>query len=102
MNLTGTIHWGTLSQNSDIFLFLKLGIFALILEKKHTLQLGTWLKIGLQNVPKNPVSEISRKQLQISHYTYSRQIYIARQRIFWSKLLPDSLNRMNTHALIIF
>ena len=24
MNLTGTIHWGTLSQNSDIFLFLKL------------------------------------------------------------------------------
>ena len=42
MNLTGTIHWGTLSQNSDIFLCLKLGIFSLILEKKHTfLQLGT-------------------------------------------------------------
>ena len=34
MNLTGTIHWGTLSQNSDIFLFLKLGIFSLILEIK--------------------------------------------------------------------
>ena len=33
MDLTGTIHWGTLSQNSDIFLFLKLGIFSLILEK---------------------------------------------------------------------
>ena len=45
------------------------------------------------------LSEISRKQLHLYHYTYSRQIYIARQRIFWSKLMPDSLNRMNTHAL---
>ena len=42
MNLTGNIHWGTLSQNSDIFLFLKLGIFSLILEKNILfLQLGT-------------------------------------------------------------
>ena len=32
MNLTGTIYWGTVSQNSDIFLFLKFGIFPLILE----------------------------------------------------------------------
>ena len=34
MNLTGTIYWGTVSQKSDIFLFLKLGIFFLILKKK--------------------------------------------------------------------
>ena len=38
MNLTGNIHWGTLSQNSDIFLFLN----SLILEKNILfLQLGT-------------------------------------------------------------
>lgn len=40
MNLTGTIHWGTLSQNSDIFLFLKLGIFSLILEKTYFFAIG--------------------------------------------------------------
>ena len=41
MDLTGTIHSGTLSRNSDIFLFLKLGIFSKILEKHTFLQLGT-------------------------------------------------------------
>ena len=42
MNLTGTIHWGTLSQNSGNFLFLKIGNILLDIWKKHTfLQLGT-------------------------------------------------------------
>ena len=40
MNLTGTIHWDTLSQNNDIFLFLKLGIFSLILEKTYFFAIG--------------------------------------------------------------
>ena len=105
MNLTGTIHWGTLSQNRDIFLFLKLGIFSLVLEKTYFF--CNWehdSKWVLKMCQKSFLvfSEISRTQLHLYHYTYSRQIYIARQRIFWSKLLPDSLNRMNTHALIIF
>ena len=87
MNLTGTIYWGTLSQNSDIFLFLKLGIFSLILEK-HTL-FCSWehdpkLVFKMCQKPLFSLSEISRKQLHLYHYTYSRQIYIARQRIFWS------------------
>ena len=103
MNLTGTIHWGTLSQNSD-FLFLKLGIFSLILEK-HTFcnrEHDSKLVFKICQRILFSLSEISRKQLHLYHYTYTRQIYIARQRIFWSKLLPDFLNRMNTHALIIF
>ena len=104
MNLTGTIHWSTLSQNSDIFLFLKLGIFSLILEKN--ILFCNWehdskLVFKMCQRILFSLSEKSRKQLHLHHYTYSRQIYIARQ-IFWSKLLPDSLNRMNTHALIIF
>ena len=104
MNLTGTIHWGTFSQNSDIFLFLRLGIFSLILEKRYFFAIGNMTQNWSSKCAKKTLfslSEISRKQLHLYHYTYSRQIYIARQRIFWSKLLPDSLNRMNTHAQII-
>ena len=105
MNLTGTIHWGTLSQNSDIFLFLKLGIFSLILGKKKLFcnwEHDSKLVFKMCQRILFSLSEKSRKQLHLYHYTYSRQIYIARQRNFWSKLLPDSLNMMNTHALIIF
>ena len=105
MNLTGTIHWGALSQNSDIFLFLKLGIFFLILEKTYFFAIGNMTQNWSSKCAKESClvyQKYQKKQLHLYPYTHSRQIYIARQRIFWSKLLPDSLNRMNIHALIIF
>ena len=40
MSLTGTIYWGTVSQNSDIFLFLQSGTFPLILEKQTFFAIG--------------------------------------------------------------
>ena len=52
MNLTGT---GTLSQNCDIFLFLKLGIFSLILEKTYFFAIGNVTQNWSSIVPKNPV-----------------------------------------------
>ena len=105
MNLTGTIHWGTLLQKSDIFLFLKMGIFSLILEKTYFFAIGNMTQNWSSKCAKE--SGLVYQKYQENNYicitnTYSRQIYIARQRIFWSKLLPDSLNRMNTRALIIF
>ena len=107
MNLTGTIHWGTLSQNSDIFVFLKLGIFSLILEKTYCFAIGNMTQNWSSKCNKESCLVYQKYQENnyiciTIQYTYSRQIYIARQRIFRSKLLPDSLNRMNTHALIIF
>ena len=104
MNLRSTIYWGTVSQNSDIFFVSQIGNFPLDIGKN--ILFCNWehdpkLVFKICQKTLYSLSEISRKQLHLYHYTYSRQIYIARQGIFWSKLLPDSLNRMNTHALII-
>ena len=102
MNLTGTIHWGTLSQNSDIFLFLKLGKFSLILEKTYFFAIGNMAQNWSSKCAKKNLFTLSENNyICITIHTLDRFTF-ARQRIFWSKLLPDSLNRMNTHALIIF
>ena len=61
--------------------------------------LGTWPKIGLQNVALNPdylIKNIKKTIVSVSLHTLDRQ------GIFWPKLLTESLNRMNTNALIIF
>ena len=54
MNFTGTIHWGTLSQNSDIILFLKLGIFSLILEKTYFFAIGNMTQNWSSKCAKKP------------------------------------------------
>ena len=87
MNLTGTIYWGTVSQNSDIFSVSQIWNFPLDIGKN--ILLCNWehdpklvFKMCLQKTLFS-LSEISRKQqLHLYHYTYSRQIYIAKQGIF--------------------
>ena len=54
MNLTGTIYWGTVSQNSDIFLFLKLGIFPLVLEKAYYFAIGNMTQNWSSKCAKKP------------------------------------------------
>ena len=105
MNLTGTIYWGAVSQNSEFFLFLQLEIFPLILEKTYFFAIG--------NMTLNWSSKCAKKPCLV-YQKYQESIYICitihtldrftlqDKEFFWSKLLPDSLNRMNTHALIIF
>ena len=104
MNLTGTIHWGTLSQNSDIFLFLKLGIFSLILEKNiHFFAVGNMTQNWSSKCVKNPCLVYQKYQenncICITIHTLDR--FTLQDKEF-SGLLPDSLNRTNTHTLIIF
>ena len=50
-NLKSTIYCGTVSQNGDI-LFSQNGNFLLEIGKNIIFAMGTWPKIGLQNVPK--------------------------------------------------
>ena len=82
--LTGTFYWGIVpgivSQNSDIFLFIKLGIFSLILEKKNFFAIGNMTQNWSSKCAKKPClvyQKYKKKQLHLYHYTYSRQIYIA-------------------------
>ena len=54
MNLTGTIYWGAVSQNSDIFFVSLIGNFLLDIGKKHT-AFGNMTQNWSSKCAKNPV-----------------------------------------------